>query len=546
MVYNTIEKDFHDILRGSYMKQFAKSEYIGAIVLSILFSLIITFQKTGQMTLARLAASFCLYTLLLLFIIFVVLSVFKKFKLSIHTPQIEHYLYDTVTTRRFFFLTWGINLLFWIPAYLAFFPGIFGYDSAVQLLQFTKEEPLSSHHPVLHTMILGAFVDGGYKLFNNYNVGIAVMCLIELIIVTLILAKSFVLLRRIRIAFPLLLLSYIWILLNPVLQVLCINTTKDILFGAAFLNFNLCLYLCLTDKTVKDYISLIISGILVCLLRNQGIYIVAVLLLFAVMLAKENKRLLLSVFIVLIISKSFFIVTEKFYNVSKGDSREMLSVPIQQMSLVSKLYLDGFDVNFPKEDFELFCNLVPEDKIQGFEAPSADPVKSYFNTEEFKSNVSTYLKLYFKTALHNPGYFLTAWADLSREYFDPSTIGPRKLALETSFPQVSSKWDIQRYSLLPGYEAYLSEFITQGMEKKLPVLSFLIYPNFCIWLFVSLFGIGIMRKNKKAVLLSVTPILFLGTIMLGPVALLRYLYPIALMTPLLLGFISETIQAKNQ
>ena len=56
--------------------------------------------------------------------------------------------------RALFFILWGILLLAWLPAYLALFPGTFGYDVPEQMQQFFGEMPLTAHHPVLHTWLV--------------------------------------------------------------------------------------------------------------------------------------------------------------------------------------------------------------------------------------------------------------------------------------------------------------------------------------------------------------------------------------------------------
>ena len=65
----------------------------------------------------------------------------------------------------------------------------------------------------------------------------------------------------------------------------------------------------------------------------------------------------------------------------------------------------------------------------------------------------------------------------------------------------------------------------------------LLQPGISIWLMALGIGISICRKNGK-ILLCIFPvaIYFIG-ILLGPMALLRYLYPMMLATPLLFGIL---------
>ena len=45
-------------------------------------------------------------------------------------------------------------LLCWIPAWLAFWPGMFTHDTLTQFYSYYNEE-LSTHHPLAHTLLLG-------------------------------------------------------------------------------------------------------------------------------------------------------------------------------------------------------------------------------------------------------------------------------------------------------------------------------------------------------------------------------------------------------
>ena len=47
-------------------------------------------------------------------------------------------------------------LVLWCPIFLAYYPGIFGYDVHAQLVN----ETATSHHPLIHT----AFINGIYRL----------------------------------------------------------------------------------------------------------------------------------------------------------------------------------------------------------------------------------------------------------------------------------------------------------------------------------------------------------------------------------------------
>ena len=276
---------------------------------------------------------------------------------------------------------------------------------------------------------------------------------------------------------------------------------------------------------------LIVSGVLMCLLRNQGIYIVAVLLVISAFVCWKDKKFLVSLCVIIIGSQSFFWISDHVFGVQKGDAREMLSVPMQQTALVCKLYMEGEAVQLTSEEFEKFSCLVDKEHIPDLHLSTADPIKIYFNTEVLKQDIPGYVSLYFTVGMHNIGHYLTAFRCLAYPYWDMSECVARDISIKNTFPELSENWGIRQDSLLPGYKEYLSRYILYGMEEEIPVLSWLLQPGMCIWIMTALIGVAVAGKNKAVFLTAMTGMLFMGTLLLGPVALMRYIYPLMIMAP---------------
>jgi len=78
---------------------------------------------------------------------------------------------------------WAGIFLSWLPVWLALYPGAFAYDAEFAYEQIRTGE-LTSHHPVLHTLILGNAVRLGNLSGGGYNLGIAVYCLLQMAFVS--------------------------------------------------------------------------------------------------------------------------------------------------------------------------------------------------------------------------------------------------------------------------------------------------------------------------------------------------------------------------
>ena len=519
---------------------------IGLLVSAMLFALYCTLPFIGMVSMGKLTITFVFYFIICIVGAIVAYKICNYILPKIHCEKIEVCIYTKWTERRFFLVCWSVLLVGLIPAYLAFFPGIFGYDAPNQLQQIMGEVPYSSHHPYFHTVILGAFLKFGKRVAGTYNVGVALFCITQGIVISGSLAYSFLVMKRLRTPFPVLIMSLVWCVWNPVMQVLTFNTTKDILFGAFFLHFVLNCYYWLAShekKTKQELVKLIVSGVLMCLLRNQGIYIIIVLLLISLAVNWKDKRFLASLCSIVVISQLFFTITNNVFYVEKGDAREMLSVPMQQMALVCKLYSEGQPVNLTQEEFDKFTLVVNEEHLKDFSLLISDPIKSHFNTYIVKDDLAGYLSMYISVGIRNLGYYMTAFRGLILSYWDMTVNQFRGLAYENTFPEISQRWGISQKSILLGYKEYLIDYISNQMEKKLPFISWLLQPGLCIWIMSALIGLTIAKKDKAVFLAVLTGLLFLGTLLLGPIALLRYIYPLMLLTPWLLALLCNKINS---
>ena len=130
----------------------------------------------------------------------------------------------------FFFLVWGSVFLSWIPALMAYWPGLSCYDIAMQVSE-VLEGTYTTRNPVLHTWIWGLFM----KLENL--TGIRAVTLYDLIQMALLSCVLAVTLRRMAsrgCCNGLILGGWLFVLLNPVIAVFSLETAKDVYLGIFF------------------------------------------------------------------------------------------------------------------------------------------------------------------------------------------------------------------------------------------------------------------------------------------------------------------------
>lgn len=446
----------------------------------------------------------------------------------------------------FYLLAWGIIIIAWIPAFLALYPGIFGYDAPLQLCQWMGTMEMTDHHPVAHTALLGILYNIGSTISGSPNGGIALYTIVQALCVTSALAYVVYVMRRFGASSIYILLSLIWMAFNPFLKVLSFNSTKDIFYGVMMAYFMMLLYqwLMLDSVNRRMMISLISSGILMCLFRHQGVYVLAVFAIFALFMKNADGAKLLkskkwmtviSIVIIILVTEAFSVFCHKVMHFEPGDSREMLSLPMQQMAYVCDLKLEGQPVDVTDEDLAQVERFIPRDGIESYENNTADPVKSTFDTETFKSDLIGNVALYIRLGIHNPGEYIYAFGNMIGGYVDSERMPYLGLMFLYTFEdQYKDNVDIYKDSHLSSYYDLLT-YETVGLGyRNIPLMSLLYRSGLCVWLLVALVGVTIYRRNYRLWLLVLPMVLYMASLLLGPVALIRYLYPLIMLVPFMI------------
>lgn len=446
---------------------------------------------------------------------------------------------EDIPNRIFFMLIFSILVIFWIPAYLALFPGTFGYDGPIQFSMFTGELPLSSHHPLLHTWMLGSLIFLGKAVFGSYNAGLAVYSATQGIILAASLSFSLLVLRRMGVGVLYLSAAVFWLAMNPLIQTLVFATTKDVVFSAMLLDF-VVLYVWNGTEQRKHPVLQAVFGTLMCLMRSQGIYIVAAVIVIELILLRRvsfrNRRICIITALLLsaVAAGSFNWVCAHVAGIPQANKREMMSVPMQQMAAVINISDQGGEP-VTKEQRAMAIEVISEKGIRNYQAEVADPVKDEFNTEQFLSNPGRYLKLYLELGIQHKREYIVAAADLVAPYWDMSQNSYRYLAFQYTFEDLNKDCDFHRNSMWKGYEKYMEAAVIDREYQNLPVPAFLFDPVLGNWVLMVVLGWAIAFWKKTAFYAQLFPALYFLTLMLGPVALLRYIFPVVVAIPFIIG-----------
>lgn len=437
-----------------------------------------------------------------------------------------------------FFLLWAVILLCWMPVFLAFYPGIFAYDVPNQVSQLYFRE-FTSHHPIFHTLYLGICIGIG-KFAGSYNLGVAIYTLTQMSVLAAIFAFSCKSLCRWYAPVGLQAGALLFFALHPLNAMFAVSTTKDVLFTGFLLLLIIFTYDMVKnpDGFVRSYflqIRFLLTVVLLCCFRNNGLYMIFLCIPVILLLQRKHRfRIALTCSIGLCAYLITINAVHTSLDVTKGSIAEMLSIPIQQFARVAILHED----ELTPEEWNGLYTYIDEEKLMQYNAYLADPVKDGFRQEAFYENTKGFIKLWIHLGLKYPSAYIDAFLTCSLGNWYPDMNFPNMHAyMETEVKDVYLDLPFERQSKFPWLEEQYSKFAYETPQQKYPVLSMLFSPGFFSWILLFSFGLCIHSKNREG-MIALMPLIGLWlTLLLAPISLMRYTYPIAAALPVIIYFI---------
>lgn len=488
----------------------------------------------------------CLNVLVLFFIILLILIQIYRF---IDTINIKNYFKPKKHT---FLLLWLFIFITWIPAFLAMYPGNLSYDGVPQLLQTIGHQGLSAHHPVLHTLYLTYSIKIGKSIFGSYDIGLAIYSLTQMLLLSSSLAYMVYKLIKERVNKIIVVLAIIFVSVNPLIQIWALTTTKDICFAALFIFA----FILLTDlimspekvlNSVKEIIKLYVTLVLMCLLRNQGIYVLifSSIFIFVVISGRRYKFKFLSVMIGVIVSVKIILgPISTMAGVGPGDAREMYSVPMQQIARVYNMRKESIS----PQQLKTIENVIPEEYLKQYNPMVSDLVKTGFDTKHFNDNKMKFVKTWVELGVTNKRLYLESFLYGSIGYFyaDENPYWLWYIMYDGAHAQYSPI-KINRRPILKSYDKFLRNFSFNLSFQNIPVYNLAVSESLPFLSIIFCFGYALYQRKYKKIVALTLPFGFWGTLLLGPVIAVRYAFPIYVCVPFIIGimFINKNSEEIN-
>ena len=436
------------------------------------------------------------------------------------------------------FCTWGAFLvifLCYVPIFLIYYPGTFAYDTQVQAEQVVYSR-YTTFHPLVHTLFLGACLSL-FETLESLEKCAAVYSLIQMALMAGCFALTCSSVSRSGSRRAARICTGIFAL-YPFHMIFASTCTKDVLFSGlltVFLAWTL-EWMRFRKLTALRFAGMVVSGMMACLLRNNMIY--AMLVWMVILLIFGGKRLRRIACCAAAVSVLSLMVNQELVmatHAEKGNIREMLSVPIQQLSRAHRFAPQVFT----QEEQQALDTYICDRGYELYDETLSDQVKWRFQTEEFKKDPVGAAKLWLSVGKKCPEIYLDAFLNLMLPYLYPYQVyrvTPEYIdsgSYGTVLTELYSQPPLVHPSRFKDIRNWLDTQIWADGADHFPILRWVFNAGLIIWLMLlSVFSAMYAGKWKRFIVLLL-PVLLWGTYLLGPVAQSRYLYPFVCVLPLL-------------
>ena len=477
------------------------------------------------------------------------------------------------TSIRFFFISFAVIAAAWFPCWLAYYPANYSYDGEPQLIQYTTGV-FNSHHPLLHTILLGRCYNLGVFL-KAHGIpvdGMAVYSALQALFLTYAYASAVRFAAKRGASKAGIVTMLLWFALFPVHPVMAVTTTKDIFFTA----FAVLFLLRLSDILIPaspdsderkemagsrarilfflQRVLLGFDGVMMTLFRKNGLYMMLLLLVFLVISAaaaavslKRGRKdsvclsaMAVFLLVMILVYKGTDAYLIKITNAGKGEAAEALSLPLQQ---IARAYKSGGN-SLKEDDLNDVEKYISEFGLNQYRPSISDGVKQYFNNEEYAENRSKFFKVWLRIGIESPGAYAAAFLYQTMGAWYPDDVSHlevyrdwwrnRVCYIVTDAEPVFVAYDfVERDNFAPAVRSFYEAICTDCVYRKIPLVKYLFSPLlWCLGAFMLPIAL-LVRKSKRAFLVSVPVFGELVMIFLGPCVISRYIYPFMGLLPVL-------------
>lgn len=429
---------------------------------------------------------------------------------------------------------WPILFLFLFFIYLMYllnsYPGSLCVDSLGQLQQALGEATYDNANPVINTW----FIALGQKISNalggDISLGLAVYQIFQFTLFAAVYTYGVCLFKSRGFCSKVVtIVTLVWGGL-PYNIIYAVGMWKDSFF-AIFLLLSVLLVIDIcTSKRIHfwAYISFELVCIVSCLARLTAwpFYVVMSLVMVITVVFKRpsvSKRVLtLSILMILSVGINMYCIKYiKVFQIEK--STWTYSIPQQQISavLASDCELSEADINYLAKFIDI------ENTKKYFTASSVDSVASFVNRDYVRKNIGDIGMFYLKWMKKYPAIYLKEYIAMTELYWYPLTT---TWTWDTRI--FDNPWGIKRQPVI--LKNHSADIVLTKMNNRLLIKPFS-YASVILTTIILMAGYSLIKKRRLLMAFYLPMLAYYGVYMLtSPVALFRYVYPMAICLPLII------------
>ena len=458
-------------------------------------------------------------------------------------------------------------LLCYLPYYLIYYPTWFNNDAVWQMEQALGLAARSNHHPYFHTLIIKVFLTAGYGIFGSYTAAVALYTFFQMALTAAVFGFFLYLLYCRGTGILWLVLAAFFYAVLPVNGMFSICMGKDAWFTAAFLLFMWSVWVCAREgEKRRQWAAFLATGLLVCLLRSNGIFIflgtTLVLILSQIFAdvrtglaeggcgrdkgrarkrqksgSRKRQYMYLSAASAILCYLLWQGPILKALQVEPPDTIESLTMPTQHLLCA---YVRGGELT--PEEVEMLEAVAPLAQIDDYYNPYLfDVTKNYIrehgNQQVIADYRGEYAKLWLKVGFRNPMLYLEAQIRQTAGYYALHI--PHDQILYSEYFMVDNPFGIENERKVFSYDAGLAmgDFL-QGFQAFYNRVWSL---GMNTWLLLAAFACALYRRRDG--IAFVPCVMLLGSLFLAAPVYneFRYAYGVFVALPFLfaVGFGKE-------
>ena len=447
----------------------------------------------------------------------------------------------------------GILAVWALPVYVCY-PGYMCNDSWTQMLQYWGYNDFTSHHPPVHTVLLGLFSRAG-KALGSMNGGLYAFVLFQTIIFAAVLAYTYILMIRMQTPAWLMTLFLLLALFAPHFQNYACTIIKDSLYSIMVLLFVDELICAMRDpedfiRGKRHWVLSFFSVLGTALFRNNGKHILyptlALAAVFVLIKRKElGKSVVVRILVLILVSVTFAGILEKgvirVHDIEPGSIGEALSFPFQQ---TARTVVEHGDEITQEEKEAIDAVLDYNSLAENYKPHLSDPVKATIRKDADSKALIRYLVTWFRMffkypatyvkATVNQNYLLVYPREENRALYDATlNYEPGRDELMVTVLKETGVSEGTRNPVLKDLRYNL-----QSILYSLPVTGILLHHASYVIILMASIVLAIQKKLFKYLLVSLPGFLSVVVIILAPVIKRhpRYSFPIMYTLPVMLAY----------